>query len=387
MAKPTVDSLSRKSEAINRQYADNFAGQSRHTRDLVLLEKLIDRQGKVLLKAKKLKGKPAHELREKVRERYRMYKKEHELILEAQTLGRADIELNETARRVVEVMGLYERNFAGQNRLTRPDALLPHMQAQIRRRRKVLQGLEAEDDQALAEYLATAEGNLELLAGEAQEIKRARKSLDPDGRESVYAEIANNYFRMYQVHFAAKARVSRRPEVIDIVVDGLEHVLETFEGLDGSGYSSETLGDNIATVRERLDAYRAEIGNSRAAIAELKPRERVGALGGDANDIMALYAQHFAGQDRRTRDLGLIRELADRLYFNALETEDLGEDLGGANQDQIKNLAIVQKTLQMYHEEYGKIRDIQQPGGTSSGPTGTTGLDGMLRIRPELDDP
>ncbi len=383
MAKPTTDSLSKKSDAINRQYAANFAGQSRHTRNLELLERLIDRQGKVLLKAKKLKGKPARELVDKVRERYLMYRKEHALIADAQTLGRADVEFADVAHRVTEVMAFYERNFAGQNRLTRLDGLVAHLTHQLEVWRTALQGCQAHDGAAVAAQLDAVEGHLELLAGELQEIERARAELDPASLEGVLAEVANGYFQLYMVHYAAKARVSRRAEVLSLTVAGLEWVSERLGGLAARGHDSETLGANRETVEARLEAYRSELGATHEAIAAVKPRNRVGALGADANDVMAMYAEHFAGQDRRTRDLSLLRELADRLYFTGLEMADLGDQLAGSQSGNITNLGIVRKTLKMYHEEYRNIRGLhQQP---SSAGAASHSLDGMLRIRPDLD--
>ena len=307
------------------------------------------------------------------------------LIVEAQTLGRADIVLGELSRRVAEAMGLYERHFAGQSRFSRPDTLMVHIQDRLLACRDAMRALEAEDEQAQQEQLHGVDGHLELIAGERREIERLRSDLEPEQLESLMAEIANGWFRWYQVHFASKTRVSRRGEVLELMIAGLEAIASAFAELATKRYGTETLDDNIRVVDERLALYRAELETIREAVELAHPRDRIGALGADANDVMALYREHFAGQDRKTRDLSLIRELCDRLYFTGLEMEDLEEAFGGSHPDNLKNLQIVRKTLTTYHDEYRKIRDVQLPGGSAVGAR-QPGLDGMVRIRPDFDD-
>lgn len=376
MAKPTVDSLGKKSDSLNRQYTANFAGQSRHTRDLELLERLIERQGAVLVKAKKL-GKPARKIVEIIRERYRMYKAEHVLIAQSQTLGAEDVAMGSASRKIKDIMALYERLFSGQNRLTRPDAFLPVFIADLKEQFKALRLLDPDDVAVHKEQLDAAEGHIELLSGEIREIRNSRSDLERDGYEAVNAEVANTYFRLYQVHFANKSRISRHPPVLAVILTGLEGVAAVFEDLAARGYKSETLEDNRAIVAERLAAYRAESEQLVEAIASIKARDRIGALGADANDVNALYREHFAGKDRATRELSLIRELADRLHFAALEMEAITDAIDGGHPENTKNLQTVRKTLSMYHEEYRQIFEIQQSPGRAAAGT----LGGMVRVR------
>ncbi|MEC7946570.1 MAG: hypothetical protein VX265_03320, partial [Myxococcota bacterium] len=108
----------------------------------------------------------------------------------------------------------------------------------------------------------------------------------------------------YRREFAGRSRIGRDAAVLDGLVAQLQQILVEAGSVEGAG----TLR---TTVEQRVALYRAE----RKAIAEAQ------AGGPDVAKAFRLhdwswtdsrrYARHFAGQNRSTRDLGLMREMED----------------------------------------------------------------------------
>lgn len=109
----------------------------------------------------------------------------------------------------------------------------------------------------------------------------------------------------YQREFANRSRITRDLSRLDGMIATLEGVL-----LEGTG-DAEAQSSLLPTVRQRLDLYRAE----REAISKAKnggPAEITAHRVSEWSWLNTQrYRRNFAGQNRLTRDLGMLREMRD----------------------------------------------------------------------------
>ena len=178
------------------------------------------------------------------------------------------------------------------------------------------------------------------------------------------AQLANLQFTAYRAHFAGKPRVSRRPALLERIVATLDRIRDKMTSLVIAGVDVETNEKNLAIVNERQGAYRAELANVEQARSGASIFELIDALGQAANAVFEEYAQHFAGQDRKTRNLEQLTDMCDRLQ----ELERQMTQLGAAYDHVMnaRNINIVQDTALTYQAEWERVREVQA-GATSSG--------------------
>ncbi len=116
---------------------------------------------------------------------------------------------------------------------------------------------------------------------------------------------------------------------------------------------------NMGTVTGQIAFFRSELEEIRKARQDSKFPVLVGALGAAANGIFEEYRQHFAGQDRRTRELPRLSKLCDQLYEVAHQMDDL--DRVREDEMNLHNLSIVLDNLRFYEREFDEISKVQ-PG-------------------------
>jgi hypothetical protein len=106
-------------------------------------------------------------------------------------------------------------------------------------------------------------------------------------------------------------------------------------------------------VSERLAVYENEKREIETARQATQLDGLVDAYATAANEIMAEYNKHFAGQNRATREPQLLSDLYDQLW----EVERQMNDLNSAvdNTANLQNLHLVQDTLMVYSREYDEI--------------------------------
>jgi hypothetical protein len=107
----------------------------------------------------------------------------------------------------------------------------------------------------------------------------------------------------YQREFANRSRITRDLSRIDAMISTLEGVL-----LEATG-EADAQASLLPTVRSRLDLYRAE----REAISKARSGGPAEVLAHRVSEWSWLntqrYRRNYAGQNRATRDLGLLQEL------------------------------------------------------------------------------
>jgi hypothetical protein len=355
MSDATADSLRRQLDDVQARYAFRFAGKPRATRELRELDELISAARQV---GEQARGLGDSELFELANERVAAYDEERTQIIGVQSGGPRVKQAAQLGMRANLVFGLYRRHFAGKSRLTRDVALLDDIIEQLRAIQGALRDiLSAERLQIAEDHIGVVERQIELYVAEHEAITAAQAAAEGSNRTGMLAQLANLQFTAYRAHFAGKPRVSRRPPLLERILATLGRVGQEMTSLVVAGVETETNEKNLAIVNERKGAYAAELKNVEQARSGASIFELIDALGQAANAVFEEYAQHFAGQDRKTRNLEQLTDMCDRLQ----ELERQMTQLGAAYDHAMnaRNVNIVQDTALTYQAEWERIREVQ----------------------------
>ena len=109
----------------------------------------------------------------------------------------------------------------------------------------------------------------------------------PEEQASALAECANGQFRLYDTHFAGKSRVTRRPALLQRMIDTLTQVHDRMRTLRDQGLRVDFNDQNMRVVEESLQTYKSELVAIRADRERTKFADLQGMLGGAANEAMS----------------------------------------------------------------------------------------------------
>ena len=354
-----VRSLAQRAEEIHDRYRREFAGRSRITRSLTLLDQLIASMEGLLGEASAVEG-AADSLVPTVRERLELYRTERAAIAEVQAGGPAEV----TAHRVSEWSWLnsqrYRRCFAGQSRLTRDLGMLEEMRDEQRRwRDQLVQAGRGQAPGWRSELLAQLQRDHEMYAAEAEAIKTARASQSLDNRARTLATLANNQFTLWREHFAQQSRHTRRAALCRRMVGQLEAILADMKAVRDQGFRADFHMGNLSKVAERLDTWRSELRQIEQAAGQAGPASIASGLAEDANKQFQRYRDTFAGKSRADVDPAALDAICERLHEIARTMETLDQTWGlEVNRN---NLNVVLENLKMYEREYARVREAQAP--------------------------
>jgi len=337
--------------ALEQQYAARFGGRSRLTRDLVALDALILQSEALIEMAAGL----GEEERQAAAEALKFYRSERaEIVAAREKAGPDGLEASVLGHRANSQIHRYRRHFAGQSRETRDLRLLLEILAEfkaIQTRMGMLQtraGIES-----LGHDREVVDGYVTLLEGERGAIVTSRESASLTDRAMGLAGIANGQFALYREHFAGKSRSSRRPALLERVIQTLAEVEEAMVQLEDSGFQAEFNVKNLAIVRQNKSAYEQEIIQLKEARGSLAPEDLAGHLGAAANTLAEEYRDHFAGQDRKTRSLEKMGSLCDQL--DEVEHQMLALDAQHSLETNLRNMGLVRDTMRVYEKEFDAI--------------------------------
>lgn len=349
-------------EANDATYGMRFAGQSRLTRDLDLLDDLIATAQKLVTEANALPDKPAarKELVTEAERQLELYRSERTLIAQLrQQGGQAAVAASQLGTRANIVFHRYARHFAGQSRSTRDGSVMADMIEQLRTIQSEMQALaqKAPGLQQVKDDLKVVAGRLQQFEEERRNIGTAQSDGPSEQQASSLAGVANSLFAQYRGNFADLPRDTRRPERLVRMIEALVQVGERMKALQQQGLADEHNDRNIGIVAERLAAWQSELAAIRAERQKATVSSLESDLGTAANAEFESYGAHFAGKERKTRDLNKLRDIIDRLDDVERQMHRLDEVHGRpANQ---RNLGIVRDTLVTYLDEWEQIETAQ----------------------------
>ena len=159
----------------------------------------------------------------------------------------------------------------------------------------------------------------------------------------------------YAIHFAGRPRATRDLVAADVLVNEAREIVEQARSI--SGGSAESV---VARATERLELYETERKAVLDAHAQGPDAARGVRLGTRANLVFARYRRHFAGQDRRSRDLSLMEELISDC--EAMQREAAELVVSKAPEGLRRDLEVITENLALYRRERGAIVEARTSG-------------------------
>ncbi|RYG78374.1 hypothetical protein EON77_09865, partial [bacterium] len=270
MATTLFDRLRAEMDSISSAYDRDFAGQPRATRDVSALDELLRRTGEVLARIDEIpqaaQGPQLSELRTLVTGSLETYQNEKKAVLLARDQGPEMAEFGRLASLANFTFSKYGRHFAGHSRLTRDAGLLAEMREDLKQIKKRMQTTAGKKRNANFDRdINVVEQNVSLYEKELAEIQKAQDALSPADRAGLLAELANSQFSLYRAHFAGKSRLTRRPQLLQRMIDNLKRIKKSMDALIAAGNGGEHTEKNVDIVTQNLALYETELGEVRKA--------------------------------------------------------------------------------------------------------------------------
>jgi hypothetical protein len=361
MSQQLLDQLRNKSEELHNIYGSRFAGYSRLTRDLGEMDDLVKKAKGLLEESAGLQGAAAEEVLALLRERMDLYEREYKLIAQAKEASQEEREAAELGNRANRVFQVYRRHFAGHNRATRDLGVLAEMIEDLTGIQAQMTALSRRyESDGLRRDIDVVKSNLEMYLTERGEITEARNSGSTSDQADRLAALANDQFAIYQKHFAGRSRRTRRPQLLQRIVNNLVALRDRMRTLSQSGLRDATHDENARVVSNQIDFYSGELAQILKTRQDTSVEDLAGALGNDANTIMQEYRDNFAGQNRATRDVALLTLLCDRLHEIERQMDDIAQRHPQVDFNP-RNLQIVRDNMTLYNRELDAIKDAQKP--------------------------
>ena len=343
-------------------YQVHFAGRSRLTRDVARMEALLEGAQGVLAELAGQRGGDAAQreaIAAKAQHQTTLYGTEREAIAQAQReAGAKGRQAAFVAQRARFAVHIYTRHFAGQSRTTRDVSLLGDLLAWLEPLAADLERLGAASLPSAQEDLRWVQSHITQFHSERHAIAQALSDLLLAEQVSALAQVANGLFAAYRTHFAGQPRVTRRPELLVRLIQAAEQTGDRMQALRLQGLHDSDNDANIDVVAQRVAAWQTEL----SAVRLERQRTGLAALWADleiaANAELESYAEHFGGQDRRSRDLARLCALCDRLGEVERQMTRLVEVQDLPSHD--ARIASVRDSLALYQDEYDAILAAQR---------------------------
>ena len=356
----TLSELHRRLSQNDVRYALHFAGHARLTRRPQLLAEMIAEAQDIARDVKGLRaGSDRDAISESAKRQVKLYTDEKAAIegLQAQ-MGPLAREASVLGARANVLFHRYARHFAGQGRSSRDGTLLLDTIQELTAILQQMQAIQA--DQAIDGLKADIEvvqGRLAQFRAEVDAIAAAQTEVSQSEQAGAMAGLANNLFAQYRVHFAGLPRVTRRPELLVRLLEALESVHERMVALETQGLREQHNSENIGVVENRLGLWAEELVAIRAERKTTNFNTMVRDLETAVNAELEGYAQHFAGQSRRTRELQRLTDIIDRL--DEIEKQMTRLEEVQESEENSLHLSVVRDALSMYQNEWDEIAKVQ----------------------------
>jgi hypothetical protein len=353
-----IENLGKELEELDREYANAFAGQSRMTRDLDQIDRMISRTSSILERIDQIpnaaRGPDLVRLRDSAAQSHGLYTQEKAAIQRAQQAGPQFDEFSVEATNANLVFARYGRHFAGKDRSTRDVALLGELVEELKQIEKRMSAILGKSKSTEFERDRTVvRENLTQYQNEIDLIEKAQKTGTQEQQASVLATLANDQFAAYQTHFAGSPRISRRPALLMRIISTLKKVHGAMVAFRDGGLDLEFNTKNIGIVEGRLAVYESELAEIRKVRQSTAMADIMGELGGSANKLFDEYRNAFANKARTAVDLEHLGNICDKLS----EIRRQMAEMSWAEENEMneKNLDIVTEQLVMFEGEYEAV--------------------------------
>lgn len=161
----------------------------------------------------------------------------------------------------------------------------------------------------------------------------------------------------YDRDFAGQSRSTRDMAQLDALINKTKDVLKRIDEIPAVAQ-----GPQIATFRELV------VGSQSTYETEKKAIETARTMGPEfadfsvqatlANFVFARYGRHFAGQDRSTRDVGLLGEMIEDLKQIRKQMTTIASKRKSENYD--RDINVVDSNIKMYQNELVEIQNVHK---------------------------
>lgn len=272
-APPQAESFAPLAASANLVFARwhrHFAGQSRNTRDVGLLDEMIAeltgiREDMEAIVAE-TKAKAFAEDLELVQKTVTMYESERAAIDAASQEGNLEERGSALAARANAQFKIYQDQFAGQSRTTRRPALLARMIEQLE---AIQDEMRALADAGLTEGSNTnniqiVDKQLAMFRSELVEVRKARQSTKLADLMGMLGGNANEVMAAYQEGFAGKDRKTRDLGLLSKICDQLGEIRRQMADLGRAEANASNEG-NLEIVTQQLSQFEREYEQIEAA--------------------------------------------------------------------------------------------------------------------------
>lgn len=260
----------REANLIFNRYARHFAGKSRGTRDLALLDEILgeleDVQTSMTELSQTSASKAMADDQALVEGRLKTYRNERSAILAARSSGNEEEQSGRLAVRANEQFAVFDRQFANKSRLTRRPGLLARMILNLKEIRAEMTKLANSGlgSDTHTKNLRIVDERLKFYENELTEIRNAREKTTINDLMKKLGGAANELFKEYGNHFA---NVDRKKVDVDRLSRMLDELSEIRRQMDELGRfeSAEFNEKNHETVTSHMVSWANEFNFIRQA--------------------------------------------------------------------------------------------------------------------------
>ena len=249
-------------EFVGGAYRRHFAGRSRATRDISLLDEYIEELDRVLTTLEPIDVSEMPmiaDIRKLARENRDLYGRERTAIAAARGAGTLAEQGDILAAVANEQFALYKAQFAGKQRLSRAPWVLSRMVTLLE---NVVERMEALHSQGLTvdsnfKNIGIVQERLNFYRSELAAIQKSREEITFDELVNSLGKAANDIFTVYGEQFAGQDRKTRSLETLGQLCDGLFDLARQMRNLDGV-QENQSNEHNLRIVVDRLRLYQRE---------------------------------------------------------------------------------------------------------------------------------
>lgn len=245
------------------RYARSFGGRDRRTRDVALLQEIVDDlRGIRNSMASLAQSAPDQGLGRSVQQidqQLLTYLSELEAIRNARKMGTPAEQGTRFAQLANDQFAEYERHFAGHPRLSRHPATLSRILASLDELRRGMQGLALQgfDDPSNTRNIGIVTQRLASFRAELDAIGKARAEATLETRVTGLGAAANEVFAKYREAFAGKDRRSVDPERLVELFELLWPIAREMDEIDAE-HDDDTNHANLRLVLDNAVLYARE---------------------------------------------------------------------------------------------------------------------------------
>lgn len=263
---PTLERFAPLASAANftfARYTRHFAGQGRDTRDVELLDDMVDELTRVEKDMNEVINRtPTDEFRNDrstVQQNLEMYRGEREQVLKAQTGGSPEARAERAATLANNLFEQYRMHFAGQNRLTRRPQLLQRLIKTLERIQGIMKDVEKTNfaPDFNKNNIDIVDQNLQMYRSELAEIRKTKEQNSLDDLAGNLGDAANQLFAEYRAGFAGKNRTQVDQKLLSSICDRLYEVFRQMRDIERTK-TVEMNKKNLDIVTEQLSLFSRE---------------------------------------------------------------------------------------------------------------------------------